>query len=64
MSSLTWKVVPLVHGEQPVSSYCDHSRSRQPRLGVGRHVSDRGVGGELYLPDKAGESTLLSRSGG
>lgn len=39
--------MPLVDGEQPVSSDCDHSRSCQPRLGVGRHVSDRGVGGEL-----------------
>lgn len=50
-SLLTRKVVPLVHSKQPVSSDCDHSRSRQTRLGVGCHVSDRGVGGELQDHD-------------
>lgn len=44
---LTRKVVPLVHGKEPVSSDCDHSRSRQARLGVSCHMSDRGVGGKL-----------------
>lgn len=39
--------MPLVHSKQPVSGDCDHSRRHQTRLGVGCHVSDRGVGGEL-----------------
>lgn len=50
-SLLTRKAVPLVHSKEPIGSDCDNSRSAQAGLGVGGHVSDRGVGWELQDHD-------------
>lgn len=44
---LTGEAVPLVDCKEPVCSDRDHGGSGQAGLGVGSHVSDRGVGGEL-----------------
>lgn len=50
-SLLTRKAVPLVHSKEPIGSDCDDSRRAQAGLGVGGHVSDRGVGRELQDHD-------------
>lgn len=60
---LTWKAVPLVHSKEPVCSDRDHSGSGQARLGVGGHMSDRGVGRELQDHDNVLLGLLCEHQG-
>lgn len=43
--------MPLVHSKESISSDRDHSGSSPARLGVGCHMGDRGVRGELENHD-------------
>ena len=71
---LTREAVPLVDGEEAVGSDGDDGGVGQAGLGVGRHMADGGVGGELEHHDDVllhlvlkhqrtlGKETLLSRT--
>lgn len=55
--------MPLVHSKEPVCSDRDHSRGGQAGLGVGGHVSDRGVGRKLQDHDNVLLSLLCEHQG-
>lgn len=60
---LTRETVPLVDSKEPVCSDRDDGGSGQAGLGVGGHVSDRGVGRELEDHDNVLLGLLCEHQG-